>query len=651
MNVLIKSVHIENFKGIKSLDVNFGNKTTIAGRNAVGKTTVLDAILRLLFGKNSQYVEKFDVRPLDENGKAIDFVDIIVSAVLSADGKEYELKKTQKQKWVKQRGSENAVFQGNINSFEVDGYPKQDKEYKAFIEEIINEDLFKMLTSPAYFPNMKWKEQREILMRFATTESDLDIAKRIGGFDDILDELDRAPKTEDIQKKYAVQLKELKAKQTELPVRIDEISKQKVDYDVAELNLAKADLERQLSTVGNGAKETRTQKESELLDVEFAINALVTKANDGNLHKRRELDGKIAEILSDIKKKQIELSNITFNIEHNTKTVVTLNEHLQKLGKEYGEEEKRTFPADKWTFDESSTVCNSCGQILPTSRIDAIKKDFEKRKAGAEKNFEETKRNEMNRLIAEGNEVKNNIKELDKQNLELLSKKEVLSNAVDELKASADKLAKELNAIPEKCDMSANTEYNDLVAKKSALETEIEELGKAMNESEVTVIGLKNELEGVNKKLSESMMNDTIDTRIEELKAEQRDVSQKIANAEKMLYLVETFIKAKLDVISSCINEKFSCVKFKLFDVQINGGMTECCEMTMDGVPYSSLNNGHKIVGGLDIINTLSNYYDKHVFVFVDNAESINESNLPAMANQLVRLAVSEDKSLTVTEE
>ena len=97
MRMILKSLHMENFKGIKSLDVNFSNKTSIKGQNAVGKTTIFDAFTWLLFNKNSAGEEKFNVRPLDKNNKRIDNVEIKVVGVIEVDGKEVELSKVQKQ--------------------------------------------------------------------------------------------------------------------------------------------------------------------------------------------------------------------------------------------------------------------------------------------------------------------------------------------------------------------------------------------------------------------------------------------------------------------------------------------------------------------------------------------------------------------------
>ena len=97
MQIKLKSLHIENFKGIKLLDVAFGDKTKIKGQNAAGKTTIFDSFTWLLFNKNSAGDEKFNLRPLDSDGKPIHNVEIKVVATLEVDGKDVELTKIQKE--------------------------------------------------------------------------------------------------------------------------------------------------------------------------------------------------------------------------------------------------------------------------------------------------------------------------------------------------------------------------------------------------------------------------------------------------------------------------------------------------------------------------------------------------------------------------
>ena len=44
MNIELKSIRIRNFKGLTSLDIDFGQVTNIKAGTAKGKTTILGAI-------------------------------------------------------------------------------------------------------------------------------------------------------------------------------------------------------------------------------------------------------------------------------------------------------------------------------------------------------------------------------------------------------------------------------------------------------------------------------------------------------------------------------------------------------------------------------------------------------------------------------
>ena len=107
-----------------------------------------------------------------------------------------------------------------------------------------------------------------------------------------------------------------------------------------------------------------------------------------------------------------------------------------------------------------------------------------------------------------------------------------------------------------------------------------------------------------------------------------------------------------MTMVSKIVNEKFGIVNWKLFDKQVNGAIVECCECTIDGIGINKdLNNGHRIVAGLDIINTLSKLYGVTAPIFIDNAEAVNDFNIPKMDAQMILLSVSNDKELKVESE
>ena len=105
---------------------------------------------------------------------------------------------------------------------------------------------------------------------------------------------------------------------------------------------------------------------------------------------------------------------------------------------------------------------------------------------------------------------------------------------------------------------------------------------------------------------------------------------------------------AKMDRISEKINSLFEGVQFRLFENQINGGVREICECTVNGIPYGDLNHGHQILAGIEIIKGLRKIKALTLAVFVDNAEALSSDNIPQIDGQLVLLTVTDDPVLTV---
>lgn len=675
MKMFLKSLHLENFKGIKNLDVNFSDKTKIKGQNAAGKTTIFDAFTWLLFNKNSAGEEKFNVRPLDKDGKRIDNVEIKVVAVLDVDGKEVELSKVQKQNWVKKRGTDTVALQGNVNSFEIDGYPKSEADFKTYVSCLAqSEEMFKMLTNPQYFSSLKWKDQRDILMRLATDVSDVELAQTDAKYVPLLGELEKAPSTDDIRAKFSKALSEWKKKQSEIPVRIDEAEKSKIDVDVAEQELAKVDLTRRIAECDKkieNAGSTLGDLRSKEMQLQFDMSGMEQTMNRELSNKRSIMDAELRDCKNELEHFAVTISLKEKQISDNEKTITDADAERKKLGEQYNSEKAKAFDEtpylfdeSKWIFDESTTVCSLCGQKLPADKIEQLKTDFESRKekakAGAEEKlkaerfkFDTDKKIELNRLITLGNEKKDLITELTKKNADLNTEIDDLKKQEQDAIAKKEELSKQLSEIPSEADYSQNEEYVKLKAEHDKILADIAKLesegaDKVVTDLKAEKADLQSQLDEVNKVIAQAANNVAIDDRIETLRDEQKEIGQKVADQEQMLYLLEEFIRFKLNKVSESINSHFKTVNFKLFETQLNGGMKDCCECTVNGVPYSTLNSGHRIVAGLDIIRSLSELYGVSVPIFVDNAESLNEFNVPVMDAQLILLSVSEDKQLKV---
>lgn len=672
--IKIKSLHIQNFKGCNDRTIEFGDKTRISGANATGKTTVFDAFTWLLFGKDSSGNAKFDIRPLDADGNMINNIEISVEAMILIGDEEYSLRKTQKQVWRKKRGTDTKEFQGNVNEFEINGYPKSEKEFKDFISGVIDEKEFSIITNPNAFNSLPWKEQRETLMKFVGEYTDVQIAEMYGDkFAGLIPELKLAS-TDDILKKYTKSKNELNKQMDEIPARIDEVSKQLVIADVGALEVEKAAKQVELKKVedelsgGVGKFEEIDRKRQESMDLKLRQNEIQNKANKELVQKKseaRQVVDSCDQKCRDIRKK---ISDAEYERDMYVKSQKRSETEKEQYANEWRSWKTKTFPEfvpmDPFVtpepIKESDLKCPTCGQELPeevkTLRINEYKKKCEKAKSDydarceahkskyeKEKTEFDSKRTKMIKDITEKGQIAaDNARKYQKLSEDKQKEIVSLNESLESAKSELEKAELDLNQIPDFADASDDAEYNEIQKKIEKLEAEITEMSHSTSgrtELEAKKVVIRDEIAEIELKIKVSD-NSKVKERISELEEEQKVIGQKIASQEQMIDLTENFIRTKMQMISETINKKFKVVSFKLFDIQINGGLKETCECIVNGVPFSSLNSGHKIIAGLDIIRSLSELYEINCPVFVDNTESISSENIPNMDTQMIFLEV-----------
>lgn len=661
-------MHIQNFKGCKDRTIEFGEKTRISGANATGKTTIFDAFTWLLFGKDSLGSSDFDIRPLDADGNMINNIEISVEAKISVDGDEYDLKKVQKQNWVKKRGTDTREFQGNVNEFDINGYPKSQKEFKEFISGIVKEDVFNLITNPSAFNALHWEEQREILMKIVGCPSNVEIAKTFGEKYALLIPELKIASTDDILKKYKKARIELKKDEKEIPPRIDEASKSLVIADVGALEIEKSAKEVALQKVedelsgGNGKLGEINSKRQEIMNLKFRISEIQNEENQKLFDKSKALrDDLVAkeDTLRSIKREIADTNSEIHSVHSKYEWSV---KEVKRLQEEWKAEKAKTFPemVPMEPIPDSASVCPTCGQDLPEDVIQKNIENYEKKKQAYEAKytndfiqFKERKKNKISEIETAGTEAATDRDKYKSREEELRKSMVKLDSKLVEAQKNYDSAQEELDRYPKTADISEKAEYLATIEKISVLEKEIESMSSdtsGRTELEAKKAVLKDEITEIAGKIL-AADNTKTKKRIAELEAEQKEVGQKIANQEKMINLTDDFIRSKSAMVAADVNKKFNVVSFKLFEDQINGGLKETCECTVNGVPLSSLNNGHRIIAGLDIIQSLSNLYEVSCPVFIDNSEAVNEVNFPEMNAQMIHLAVTKDKELKIESE
>lgn len=623
---------LDNFKGQRHRVLEFGGRSAdIYGDNAAGKTTVYDGLTWLLFDKDSHGQSAFDVKPLGPDGQVRDHGAVtMVEAVLDAGERTVTLTKTYFEKWSTQRGSAVETFGGNTSEYFVDKVPCKKYEYERQVAELVDEETFRLLTGVTYFcQGMGWQDRRKVLFDVCGVGTDGEIMAEAPQFAPLAAALGRLS-LDDYRKKLTAERRGLSRERETVPARLDEC--QKTIRDLEGVDYAELRLER----------EKRATKMADLTAelVKLEHNTLLDT-------KRNELGGLQNQLV------RLEQENAAFR----QSQAVPVTDERPALRREIARQEQLF---SRWTADQRSAErdaeyddqqvadckarwyevnaegftgasCPTCGQALPAEQLEASHARFEKDKA-----------RRLDGLVAEADRWKEKAAEARERREHAIRQCVEIENHVAALK---DKL----NAAPpvEQPEITDMTGYDaqraELLEAVGALEGVIADIrGESTSirkETQARIDALRDEIRVLDGELSKESMLSYARERMDALRAEAQAAAEKLESLDKMLFLCDEFTRYKVRFVEESINSKFRLVGFRLFQEQVNGGVAECCDPVVDGVPYSSLNNGARINAGMDVIATLSEHYGIRVPLFVDNAESVTE--LMDLDTQVIRLVVS----------
>lgn len=667
--MILKSLHLENFKGAKDKIYKFGKTTRVSGMNRLGKTTIATAWFWLLADKNYELVSNPNIRPDD-----VEECVPTVTAVLDVDGKEIAIAKMQKRKVGKPDA--NGISKVTItNTYEINSVPKTERDFRADLEELgLSFDNFLVCSHPDVFTRQKQADMRKVLFKLASAKTDVEIAAMSKDTKDVAKLLE-AYKYEEIEAMNNASKKKAVEQLDAIPNQIVGLEKAKVDVDVAEQELAKADLERKISEVdqkiacaGNAVESLRQEE----MQLQFDMSGIMQTMNRELSNQRNNIEVELFGCTTELDRFKPTISLKEKQIDDNAKAIADADAERKKLGEQYNFEKAKAFDEtpylfdeSKWVFDESTTVCSLCGQTLPAEKIEQLKADFETRKefakadaarrlADAKNSFIAQKNSNLNEIKAKGFTKKSLIEELTKKNADLNTEIDALKKQERDAIAKKEELSKQLSEVPEEADYSLNEEYVKLNARHDEVLAEIERL-QAADDAEIVEslkiekADLKSRLEEVNKIIAQAANNVRIDEQIADMQKKQREYEQAKADAEKILHQLKEVSKRKNELVVEEINQHFGIVSWKLFDYQKNGEYKEVCVPMVDGKEFGvTTNTGREIQAKLDICNSFQRFFDMYVPVFLDGAESLNNEYIPAVDTQLILLSVSEDKQLKV---
>ena len=659
-NIQIKKMALTNFKGLRNQEITFEQNTNIYGANGTGKTTIFDAFTWMLFGKDSSDRKDFEIKTLDKLNVVIPKIEHEVSAVIEVDGIEISISRILRENWVKKRGSESTEFSGNVTEYYWDGVPMQQKGFNEKVSNILNESVFKLITNPLAFNSLKWQDRRSVLVDIAGAISDSDLAKGNPEYEKLIANLTKDKSLADYQKQILASIKKAKEDLKGIPTRIDEVSKGmpeildfvnlKISLDLKEKALVKINesIENKSSAYDGQLAEINTQKlKANGLKSEIQIIENNTQSEISNSLKPDTSALDALKRGASTKKGELETSENTLNgLKSKVASIVgqieNITSKMDTLRADWATENAKEI-----TFNDDDFHCPTCKREFESGDVDGKKEEMKI-------SFNSRKEIALSDINTKGGNLKNE-KELLEKELEtskgritigeshVKSLKEELETlksniSIEENKFSSVEPADQQIIISKKL-----LENEDYQAKKIELQriidsiVEVPEVNTTELKEERTA--LSKEIENIKSNLRNEEQIKVVEKRIEDLEKEEKELAQQIANVEKEQFVIEKFNKLKIDTLESKINEKFKFVKFRMFETQINGGESECCDALIDGVPFSDVNTASKINAGLDIINTLCSHYQVTAPIFIDNRESIID--VIEIQSQLINLIVS----------
>lgn len=637
---VLKKVVLENFMCYVHAEFDFFKITKIMAENGEGKSTIGSCITWVLFNCDIDLKDNPVVRR-EVDGVSVDDMDTYGELTFDVDGKEITMKKVQKRTYSKDGSSYK-----DDNKYFINDVPKTLKDFNAYLDVDMN--VFKMCSNINAFLNQKPAEMREYLFGLVGDVTDLDIASQKAELAELVPLLNKYTVEELSAMNKATKTKITK----DLPILDGQIKEKERDIQIKQ-GINTSDLELQKNSIKEQiadcvAKQTDNDKllaeydkaSADILDLKFKQGDLSRKANEENIKVRRDIEDKIADKKFLVKQTEKTIADTESRVVSSEKVIENIKGCLQVERDKWKEENERKF-------DDSSLICPYCGNEYKEDKKEQLKADFAKHKA-----------DNLKAITDNGNMYK---ERLDKEKATLESLKAELPQhreSLEMLNTAIADLEKQLSELPQEIDVTSTEEYKALeqqIAEKEQAMHKANDISSVKAELKAQENDLRQQLSECERKIAESNTEKN-EQRLEELRAEQRTQEQNKTNAEKILDLLDELDKAKNEALTEAVNSHFGLVKWQLFTYTKSGGYKSCCIPTVDGksILTTMSNKGNRILGRVDICNSIQKISGMSVPIILDDSESLDSTNQKKVADmvdsQLIMLIVNDSEKLEIVE-
>lgn len=644
MKIRLESLTLENYKKFGTpVAFQFHDRTKISGKNKEGKSTLENAYMEILTGKEVDGTQPDGIRPCGTDSKDLNRADVIREITLDIDGKEITIRKITKQKWRKPHGRTEEVLDGNAVSYEIDGFSYTPKKFEEYMKGLVDPEILLMCSNPNPFLSILYK----------STVKARELLERLSGFDfeefivsnhqySVVSSLTKGHSVEEtireLKKQLDRQKKELTKKDTEL--RYEQTRDAGNHIEISDIELAKAEWKEKIKEVDkqeqalDEAVKAYDVANTEILSLKSKLIEISNNAGAGLREQRATLNQKISELNIHNKGYANDLKMAEMDLTHSTKGIDRHSKERTRLLSEWEKEKSKQF-----SFD-CSDVCQISGIVCEFIRN---KNDSEREE---EKNkFLRKQKERIDEIESLGEKESEYLKIAQNAKKEAMEKIKEVKEQIDRVSSEIEKLCRELDKLPKEVDLSGNTEYQEIseeIKKKEFVLSNMDNGTVKRMELRQQRYLYMNEISKLDAQIQKYNADaEQKERKLAKLKEEFDNQKQAVADIERNIDVLNQFSIEKNAALEKKINTFMDGFKFEFLSFTNDGNPYEVCKLVRKGIKYSDLNYSDKLLVETSMIRGFQKMNNLDLPIWIDNSESINDERIPKLDTQMIILKVT----------
>lgn len=620
--VTLKKLTYQGFRG-QSREIHFNDGTTIiSSRNGGGKTTVMNAFIFLLSGYDSDNKSNYNLFDSRETYSPDNVGYLSVEGEFDVDGLPMRLCRKAHQVWTMADTGEY-VRTNDVYEYYQDGISVSATKYKQVVESIFGkgEQLKYMINVAYYRLRDDWKELRKSLGVMA---GEITLSDMKGDYSDIV-ELLKKKDAESIRKSCMATITELEGAKKVHEVQIKTYNEsmpklsdiEDAENEVHKLTEERSSLEDKIKAlVGQNDVYVEKRKQDEA-----AISAKRKQMMEAKEAHERAQQEKVKEVEKSIcdaqafnNERDIKTRAIRSNIASYSDVINSMENLLKNLREENLRIKSRVF----------DSKCPVCGQEFVGSTRDEKIAKFNERKAA-----------DLSANIELGISKK---KQLEDYKIQVANWEKELEGLKEEKDLTT--LQKKLYDVRKSFlpfdDTSYMEEINRMESEKTDIPNIIETEAMQVRIGDINC-RIKDIMDNSPRRYDLNKCRDKIAMLSEELIT----INKTIVDNRKLKSKVESYQREYADIIKQRVNVNFENVNIVMTQYNKSGVLEDCCLLEYNGVTGSN-NYAARILIGVELSKAFQKYNEVCLPIFIDNAESLNECNIPSHNGQIILLKVSE---------